>query len=58
MDIEAEELSDERGALHFQAALTDELMRTLIAREIFTRAQIQEIENRAAERVGVAPRAW
>lgn len=58
MDIESEERSDERGALHFQAALTDELMRTLSMRNILSRADIQEIENRAAQRVGTTPRAW
>lgn len=58
MDIESEELSDERGGLHFQAALADELMRTLIERNILSRADIQGIEERAAERVGTAPRAW
>jgi hypothetical protein len=58
MDIESEELSDERGALHFQAALADELMRALIERNILSRADAQEIENRAAQRVGTTARAW
>ncbi len=58
MDIESDGPSDERGALHFYAALADELMRTLITRSILSRADIQEIENRAARRVGTMPRAW
>ncbi len=58
MGIESEELSDERGGLHFLAALTDELMRALIDRKLMTRLEVQEIENRAAKRVGTTPRAW
>ncbi len=58
MGIESEELSDERGELHFLAALTDELMRALIDRKLMSRLDVQEVENRAAERVGTMPRAW
>jgi hypothetical protein len=58
MDIETSEMSDERGGLHFVAALMDELMQGLIERQLMTRADVQEIENRAAKRVGSIPRAW
>ncbi len=58
MRIDSEELTDERGELHFLAALTDELMRALIDRKLMSRLEVQEIENRAAERVGAMPRAW
>lgn len=58
MGVESEDPMDERGQLHFLAALTDELMRALIDRKLMGRIEVQEIENRAADRVGTMPRAW
>jgi hypothetical protein len=57
-DPDGSERNAERAELHFLAALTDELMRTLMASGILTQAQLNEIERAVADRTGNAPRAW
>jgi hypothetical protein len=58
MDIDSQEQSAERAELHFLAALTEELMKALLAGGIMTRAQLQEIEDAVSARTGTPPRAW
>ena len=53
-----EDSGDERGELHFLAALCDELMRALLTAGVLNRAQLNEIEVAVAKRVGTAPRGW
>lgn len=58
MDIDSEEQSAERAELHFLAALTDELMRTLVQKRVMTKEDIQGIEDAVSARTGTPPRAW
>jgi hypothetical protein len=57
-DPDASERTAERAEMHFLAALTDELMRTLMASGVLTQAQLNEIEQAVANRTGNLPRAW
>lgn len=57
-DPDASEHSAERAEIHFLAALTDELMRTLMISGVLTQAQLNEIERSVAEKIGNVPRAW
>lgn len=57
-DPDASERNAERAEMHFLAALTDELMRTLMASGVLTQAQLNEIEQAVANRTGNLPRAW
>lgn len=50
--------ADEMSELHFLAALCDELMRSLLAAGVLSRAQLNEIEAAVAKRVGNPPRGW
>jgi hypothetical protein len=58
MDEDVAETANQLSELHFLAALTDELMRTLNATGVLSRAQMNEIEQAAAKRVGSLPRPW
>ena len=58
MDGLNEDGVSERAALHFLAALTEELMRHLMEAGVLSRTQLQSIENAVAERTGGIPRAW
>lgn len=58
MELDSQEQIAEREELNFLAALTDELMRALIASETFSREQIQQVEDAASRRAGRTPRAW
>ena len=50
--------AEERNELHFLAALCDELMRSLLAAGVLSRAQLNEVEAAVAKRVGHSPRGW
>jgi hypothetical protein len=58
MDFDRDDQASERAEIHFLASLVDELMKALLAHNILTRAQLQEIENSVSVRTGSAPRAW
>ena len=58
MDIDSDEQSSERAELHFLAALTDELMKSLLANGIMDRRQLQAVEDAVSQRVGSEPRTW
>jgi hypothetical protein len=58
MNEDVSEAADQRSELHFLAALTDELMRTLQETGALTRAQLNGIEEAAARRAGTMPRPW
>jgi hypothetical protein len=53
-----EDTNAERGEVHFLAALVDELMRRLFQSGVLTQAELNEIEQAVAARVGNLPRAW
>lgn len=59
-DIESEEAdtAEERGQVHFLAAIVDELIRRLILTGAMTDADANAIEIAVAERLGTSPRAW
>lgn len=57
-DPDAAERNSERAELHFLAALTDALMRTLLTSGVLTQAQLNEIEAETARKIGSIPRAW
>jgi hypothetical protein len=60
MDVngEGQDTASERGEVHFLAALVDELMRAMLASGVMTKAQLNEVEQAVAQRVGSPPRAW
>ena len=58
MDEDQDVSADQQTELHFLAALTEELMRVLGQSGALTRAQLNEIEEAAAKRVGGVPRPW
>lgn len=53
-----EDTNSERAEVHFLAAMVDELMRRLLQSGALSRAELNEIEQAVAARVGNAPRAW
>ncbi|WP_336966141.1 hypothetical protein [Sphingobium aquiterrae] len=53
-----EDVVSERAELHFLAALVDELMRKLRIAGILTQAELNDIEQEVAKRIGHVPRAW
>lgn len=55
---EGEDTNSERAEVHFLAAMVDELMRRLPAAGALSRADLNEIEEAVAKRVGSTPRAW
>ena len=44
--------------MHFFAALVGELMRKMMVAGVLSQADLNEIEQAAAKRVGIMPRAW
>ena len=58
MDLDSQDQSSERAELHFLAALVDELMKALLANDVMTRTQLQEIEDAVSARLGSPPRNW
>jgi hypothetical protein len=60
MDVNAdgEDTGSERAEVHFLAALVDELMRKMMTAGVITQADLNEVEQAAARRVGSASRAW
>lgn len=50
--------AEERGEVHFLAALLDELIRRLVHTGAMTQADANAIEGAVAERLGTSPRAW
>lgn len=58
MDVDSEEQSSERAELHFLAALTDELMKALLANGVVDRSQLQAVEDAVSQRIGTEPRNW
>lgn len=60
MDVNAdgEDTGSERAEVHFLAALVDELMRKVMTAGVMTQADLNEVEQAAARRVGSALRAW
>jgi hypothetical protein len=60
MDVngEGQDTASERGEVHFLAALVDELMQAMLASGVMTKAQLNEVEQAVAQRVGSPPRAW
>jgi len=53
-----EDAQSERAELHFLAALLDELMRKMRVAGVLSQADLNEIEQAVAHRLGGAPRAW
>ncbi len=60
MDVNAdgEDTGSERAEVHFLAALVDELMRKMMVAGVLSQADLNQIEQAAAKRVGIVPRAW
>lgn len=60
MDVNAdgEDTVSERAEVHFLAALVDELMRKMMVAGVLSQADLNEVEQAAAKRVGTLPRAW
>jgi hypothetical protein len=58
MDENFDEIADQRSEIHFLAALVDELMRMLGESGVLSRAQLNDIEQAVAKRVGSTPRPW
>ena len=60
MDVNAdgEDTVSERAEVHFLAALVEELMRKMMVAGVLSQADLNEIEQAAAKRVGTVPRAW
>ncbi|WP_022683914.1 hypothetical protein [Sphingobium bisphenolivorans] len=58
MNHDSDDAASERAELHFLAALVDELMRKLHMAGVLNQAQLNEIEDAVAKRVGNVPRAW
>ena len=58
MDIDSNEQSGEREELHVLAATLDELMKALVAKNLMTREDMQEIENAVSSKMGSAARIW
>lgn len=58
LNAEGEDTGSERAEVHFLAALVDELMRKMLSSGVFSRADLNEVERAAAERVGGEPRGW
>lgn len=58
VNVEGEDSASERAEVHFLAALIDELMRKTLAAGVLSKADLNEIEQAAATRVGGTPRAW
>lgn len=58
MNADSDDAISERAELHFLAALVDELMRKLHIAGVLDQAQLNEIEEAVARRVGNVPRAW
>jgi len=50
--------AEERGQVHFLAAIVDELIRRLVLTDAMTDADANAIEIAVAERLGTSPRAW
>ena len=53
-----EDTGSERAEVHFLAALVDELMRKMMASGVVSKADLNEIEENVARRIGGEPRAW
>lgn len=53
-----EHISSERAELHFLAALVEELMRKMHIAGVLSQAELNEIEQAVAQRIGGTPRAW
>ena len=53
-----EDTGSERAEVHFLAALVDELMRKMLASGLVSQADLNEIEENVARRIGGKPRAW
>ena len=58
VDIDSNEQSGEREELHVLAATLDELMKALVAKNLMTREDMQEIENAVSSKMGSAARVW
>lgn len=60
MDVNAdgEDTLSERAEVHFLAALVDEIMRKMMVAGVLSQADLNEVEQAAAKRVGSVPRAW
>ena len=58
LNAEGEDTGSERAEVHFLAALVDELMRKMLSAGVFSRADLNEVEQAAARRVGSKPRGW
>ncbi|MGN8001423.1 hypothetical protein [Sphingomonas sp. 22176] len=52
------DISSERAELHFLAALVEELMRKMHVAGVLSQAELNEIEQAVAQRIGGTPRAW
>ncbi|TCP95288.1 hypothetical protein C8J46_11417 [Sphingomonas sp. PP-F2F-A104-K0414] len=50
--------TEERGEVHFLAAIADELIRRLVHTGAMRKADANAIESAVAERLGTSPRAW
>jgi hypothetical protein len=60
MDVNevGEDTGSERAEVHFLAALVDELMRKMMAAGTLSQADLNEVEQAVAKRVGGTPRTW
>lgn len=50
--------AEERGEVHFLAAIVDELIRRLVHTGAMTQGDANAIESAVADRLGTSPRAW
>lgn len=58
VNSEGQDTASERAEIHFLAAMVDELMRRLMLSGALSKADLNDIEQAAAERVGTTPRGW
>jgi hypothetical protein len=57
-DTLGDDVQSERAELHFLAALVDELMRKMHMSGVLSQAELNDIEQAVAQRLGGKPRAW
>jgi TPP-dependent pyruvate/acetoin dehydrogenase alpha subunit len=53
-----EDTTSERAAVHRLAATVEELMRSLMAKGLLSRSELNAIEEAVAKRIDQAPRIW
>ncbi|WP_174285333.1 hypothetical protein [Sphingomonas bacterium] len=53
-----EDTGSARTEIHFLAALVDQLIRKMMASSLVSQADLNEVEENVARRIGSEPRAW